>query len=48
MAVSSYLKFLSAIDDLVLVIKDKVGECHIISKELPEGFLMSGQNTENG
>lgn len=47
-AVSSYLKFLSAIDDLVLVIKGKVGECHIISKELPEGFLRSDQNMENG
>ncbi|KAE8361491.1 hypothetical protein BDV27DRAFT_132999 [Aspergillus caelatus] len=36
-AVSSYLKFLSKIDELVLVVKGSLGESHIISKELPEG-----------
>lgn len=36
-AVSSYLKFLSAVDELVLVVKGTLGESHIISKELPEG-----------
>lgn len=32
-ALSSYLKFLSAIDELVLVVKGSLGECHIISRE---------------
>jgi hypothetical protein len=36
-AVSSYLKFLSAVDELVLVVKGTLGESHFISKELPEG-----------
>ena len=36
-AVSSYLNFLSAVDELVLVVKGTLGESHIISKELPEG-----------
>ena len=36
-AVSSYLKFLSAVDELVLVVKGTLGESHIISKELPGG-----------
>lgn len=36
-AVSSYLKFLSAVDELVLVVKGALGESHIISKELPVG-----------
>lgn len=31
-AVSSYLKFLSAIDDLVLVLKGALGECHIVDR----------------
>lgn len=35
-AVSSYLKFLSAVDELVLVVKGTLGESHIISKELPQ------------
>lgn len=34
-AVSSYLKFLRAIDELVLVMKSSLGECHTISRELP-------------
>ncbi|KID80300.1 uncharacterized protein G6M90_00g010820 [Metarhizium brunneum] len=29
-AISSYLRFLSAVDDLVLVIKGAVGECHVV------------------
>lgn len=33
-AVSSYLKFLGAVDDLVLVMKGTLGECHIVSREL--------------
>ncbi|KAL3489993.1 hypothetical protein BJX62DRAFT_226240 [Aspergillus germanicus] len=33
-AVSSYLNFLSAIDDLVLLVKGTLGESHIISNEL--------------
>lgn len=36
-AVSSYLKFLSAVDELVLVVKGTLGESHIINRELPEG-----------
>lgn len=31
-AVSSYLKFLSTIDELVLVLKGELGECHIIKQ----------------
>jgi hypothetical protein len=33
-AVSSYLKFLAAVDDLVLVMKGTLGEAHIVSREL--------------
>ncbi|KAJ5182610.1 hypothetical protein N7492_000226 [Penicillium capsulatum] len=33
-AVSSYLKFLTAVDDLVLVLKGTLGESHIVSREL--------------
>lgn len=33
-AVSSYLKFLGAVDDLVLVMKGTLGESHIVSREL--------------
>ncbi|KAJ5148667.1 Brefeldin A sensitivity protein-related domain of unknown function DUF2421, partial [Penicillium atrosanguineum] len=33
-AVSSYLKFLGAVDDLVLVMKGTLGEAHIVSREL--------------
>lgn len=33
-AVNSYLKFLAAIDDLVLVMKGTLGESHIVSREL--------------
>ncbi|KAJ5786336.1 uncharacterized protein N7503_011548 [Penicillium pulvis] len=33
-AVSSYLKFLAAVDDLVLVMKGTLGESHIVSREL--------------
>lgn len=33
-AASSYLKFLGAVDDLVLVMKGTLGECHIVSREL--------------
>lgn len=33
-AVSSYLKFLAAVDDLVLVLKGTLGESHIVSREL--------------
>jgi hypothetical protein len=29
-AVSAYLRFLSAVDDLVLVVKGAVGECHVV------------------
>lgn len=29
-AVSAYLRFLSAVDDLVLVVKSAVGECHVV------------------
>lgn len=29
-AVSAYLRFLSALDDLVLVVKGAVGECHVV------------------
>lgn len=36
LAVNAYLKFLSALDDLVLVLKRTLGESHIISKELLE------------
>lgn len=32
-AMSSYLKFLSAIDELVLVVKGSLGESHIINRE---------------
>lgn len=35
-AVSAYLKFLAAVDDLVLVMKGTLGESHIVSRELPE------------
>lgn len=35
-ALSSYLKFLSAIDELVLVLKGALGESHIISTQLPD------------
>lgn len=34
-AVNSYLRYLSAIDEVVLVIKGTLGESHIISTELP-------------
>jgi hypothetical protein len=47
-AVSSYLAFLSAIDDLVLVLKGSLGECHIISKRLPGTLLTSDLSMENG
>lgn len=33
-ALSSYLKFLGAVDDLVLVMKETLGEAHIVSREL--------------
>ncbi|KAJ5272600.1 hypothetical protein N7478_007725 [Penicillium angulare] len=33
-AISSYLKFLAAVDDLVLVMKGTLGESHIVSREL--------------
>ncbi|KAJ5833580.1 hypothetical protein N7474_001891 [Penicillium riverlandense] len=33
-ALNSYLKFLAAIDDLVLVMKGTLGESHIVSREL--------------
>lgn len=33
-AVSAYLKFLAAVDDLVLVLKGTLGESHIISRDL--------------
>lgn len=33
-AVSSYLKFLAAVDDLVLVLKGTLGESHIVNREL--------------
>lgn len=33
-AVSSYLKFLGAVDDLVLVMMGTLGESHIVSREL--------------
>ncbi|KAB8222979.1 hypothetical protein BDV33DRAFT_229069 [Aspergillus novoparasiticus] len=36
-AVGSYLKFLAAVDELVLVVKGKLGESNVISRELPEG-----------
>lgn len=29
-AVSAYLRFLSAVDDMILVLKEAVGECHIV------------------
>lgn len=32
-AVSSYLKLLTAVDDLVLVMKDVLGEAHVVSRE---------------
>ncbi|CAG8947604.1 unnamed protein product [Penicillium salamii] len=35
-AVSAYLKFLAAVDDLVLVMKGTLGESHIVNRELPE------------
>ena len=33
-AISAYLKFLGAVDDLVLVMKGTLGESHIVSREL--------------
>ncbi|KAJ5089192.1 hypothetical protein N7532_007876 [Penicillium argentinense] len=33
-AVSSYLKFLGAVDDLVLVMKGTLGESHVVNREL--------------
>jgi hypothetical protein len=33
-AVSAYLKFLAAVDDLVLVMKGTLGESHIVSRDL--------------
>lgn len=33
-AISSYLKFLGAVDDLVLLMKGALGESHIVSREL--------------
>lgn len=33
-AVSSYMKFLGAVDDLVLVMKGTLGESHVVSREL--------------
>lgn len=32
-AVSAYLKFLGAVDELVLVIKEVLGEAHVVSRE---------------
>lgn len=46
--VSSYLKFLSAIDDLVLVMKGSLGECHIISKRVTREPFDSDLSMENG
>ncbi|EED12637.1 conserved hypothetical protein [Talaromyces stipitatus ATCC 10500] len=33
-ALSSYLRFLAAVDDLVLVMKETLGEAHVVSREL--------------
>ncbi|QGA21846.1 hypothetical protein EYB26_009557 [Talaromyces marneffei] len=33
-ALSSYLRFLGAVDDLVLVMKETLGEAHVVSREL--------------
>jgi hypothetical protein len=33
-AISAYLKFLAAVDDLVLVMKGTLGESHIVSRDL--------------
>lgn len=39
-AVSSYLRFLGTVDDLVLVMKGTVGESHIVSRELMHDLLV--------
>jgi hypothetical protein len=33
-ALNSYLRFLGAVDDLVLVMKETLGEAHVVSREL--------------
>ncbi|KFZ16987.1 hypothetical protein V502_04806, partial [Pseudogymnoascus sp. VKM F-4520 (FW-2644)] len=45
LAVNAYLKFLSALDDLVLVLKRTLGESHIISKESLEANINIKLNT---
>lgn len=37
-AVSAYLKFLAAVDDLVLVMKGTLGESHIVDRDLVHGL----------
>ncbi|KAJ5919738.1 hypothetical protein N7454_009573 [Penicillium verhagenii] len=39
-AISAYLKFLGAVDDLVLVMKGTLGESHIVSRELLQELIV--------
>ncbi|KAJ5908322.1 hypothetical protein N7495_001004 [Penicillium taxi] len=39
-AISSYLKFLATVDDLVLVMKGSLGEAHIVNRELMQELLV--------
>lgn len=39
-AVNSYLKFLDAVDDLVLVMKGTLGESHIVSRDLVQDLAV--------
>jgi hypothetical protein len=40
-AISAYLKFLAAVDDLVLVMKGTLGESHIVSRDLRHPVIVA-------